>query len=83
MLGITICNVKTWFSHTLYRPTTLPCVIGQRASHGSETDIPVLLFIRVTKRDDEAGARALLIGRDERRREFTVVYVDETGYTAI
>lgn len=46
----------------------------------NQIDIPVSFIIRVTKRDGEAGERAMLIARDERDREYTFMYEDFDGY---
>lgn len=45
----------------------------------NKIDIPVQMFIRVTKRDGEAGERAKLMARDMRGREYEFVYEDEEG----
>jgi len=42
----------------------------------NQIEIPVSLFIRVTKRDGEAGERAMLIARNERGKEYAFMYYD-------
>jgi hypothetical protein len=39
-------------------------------------DIPVSLFIRITKKSNEPRERALLIAKDEKGKEYTFVYQD-------
>ena len=48
----------------------------KKESGKNQRDVPVQIFIRITKRDDEANERAKIIAKDAEGREFGFTYFD-------